>query len=139
TCTIVKVDSFNPLMQNPPFREGVRQHYGVSALGGSDITTFYVAGDFEREKGVYESNDLKKTSLRANLHNQVSRLMDLSISTAYTSRDVNLPQNDNQNQGLPSSGLRGCAFDTAAPRGNRQKAETPRLRRAYRSLPPERP
>jgi TonB-linked SusC/RagA family outer membrane protein len=114
-CTIVKVDSFNPLMQNPPFREGVRQHYGVSASGGSDITTFYVAGDFQREKGVYESNDLKKTSLRANLHNQISRLMDLSISAGYTSSDVNLPQNDNNNQGILSSGLLGFAFDTVAP------------------------
>ena len=113
-CTIAKVDSFNPLMQNPPFREGVRQHYGVSAAGGSDITTFYVAGDFQREKGVYESNDLKKTSLRANLHNQISQLMDLSISAGYTSSDVNLPQNDNNNQGILSSGLLGFAFDTVA-------------------------
>ena len=136
-CTIVKVDSFNPLMQNSPFREGVRQHYGVSAAGGSDITTFYVAGDFQREKGVYESNDLKKTSLRANLHNQVSRLMDLSISTGYTSSDVNLPQNDNNNQGILSSGLLGYAFDTVAPRGNPQNPEAPFLQRGYRFLTPE--
>src|SRR5437764_1029333 len=136
TCTIVKVDSFNPLMQKPPFREGVRQHYGVSALGGSDITTFYVAGDFEREKGVYESNDLKKTSLRANLHNQISRLMDLSISTGYTSSDVNLPQNDNNNQGILSSGLLGYPFDTVAPTGNPQNPEAPFLNGGYRFLTP---
>jgi TonB-linked SusC/RagA family outer membrane protein len=113
-CTIVGVDSFNPLMQNSPFREGVRQNYGVSASGGSEITTFYVAGDFQREKGVYESNDLKRTSLRANLQNHISRLMDLSITAGYTSSDVNLPQNDNNNQGILSSGLLGFAFDTVA-------------------------
>lgn len=115
TCTIVKVDSFNPLMQNPPFREGVRQRYGASASGGNDVTTFYVAGDFQREKGVYESNDLKRTSLRANMENHVSRLMDLDITAGYTSSDVNLPQNDNNNQGILSSGLLGFAFDTVAP------------------------
>src|SRR6184192_1729975 len=30
-CSIVAVDSFNPLVQNSPFRTGVRQEYGVSA------------------------------------------------------------------------------------------------------------
>src|SRR5690349_15703899 len=37
-CTIATVDSFNPLTQNSPFREGVRQQYGVSASGGNEIT-----------------------------------------------------------------------------------------------------
>lgn len=106
-CTVASVKSFNPLMQNPPFREGVRQNYGVSASGGNEITTFYVSGAFQREKGIYTSNDLKKTSLRANLHNQVSRLMDLSVSAGYVSSDLLLPQNDNNNQGILASGLLG--------------------------------
>jgi hypothetical protein len=41
--------------------------------------------------------------------------MDLSITAGYTSSDVNLPQNDNNNQGILSSGLLGFAFDTVAP------------------------
>src|SRR5207247_1378540 len=45
---VATVDSFNPLKQNGPFRQGVRQHYGVSASGGNEITTFYVSGDFQR-------------------------------------------------------------------------------------------
>ncbi len=106
-CTIAAVDSFNPLVQNAPFREGVRQHYGVSASGGTEITTFYVSGDFQREKGVYESNDLKKTSLRANIRNQVSRLMDLTATVGYVTSNVALPQNDNNDQGIVSSGLLG--------------------------------
>ena len=114
-CTIVKVDSFNPLKQNAPFREGVRQHYGLNASGGSEITTFYVSGDFQREKGVFESNDLKKTNLRVNLRNQVSRLMDINVSAGYVSSNLILPQNDNNDQGIVSSGLLGFAFDTVAP------------------------
>ncbi len=43
-CTIARVDSFNPLMQNSPFRQGVRQHYGLSASGGNEVTTFYLSG-----------------------------------------------------------------------------------------------
>jgi len=103
----VAVDSFNPLKQNSPFREGVRQQYGVSASGGNELTTFFVSGDFQREKGIFESNDLKKTNLRANLRNQISRLMDLGISVGYVSSDLNLPQNDNNVDGILSSGLLG--------------------------------
>jgi TonB-linked SusC/RagA family outer membrane protein len=112
-CTIAAVDSFNPLMQNPPFREGVRQHYLLSAQGGNEITTFYVSGDFQREKGIYESNDLRKTSLRANLTNQVSRLMDIRANVAYVTSNLNLPQNDNNDQGLLPSGLLGFPNSTA--------------------------
>jgi len=106
---IATVDSFNPLKQNSPFRQGVRQHYGLSAAGGNEITTFYVSGDFQREKGIFRSNDLKRTSLRANLRNQVSRLMDIAISTAYVSSDLALPQNDNNSFGILPSGLLGSA------------------------------
>jgi len=108
----VKVDSFNPLKQNSPFRTGVRQHYGLAASGGNEITTFYVSGDFQRERGIFQSNDLSKTSLRANLRNQVSRLMDLSISTAYVSSDLALPQNDNNSFGILPSGLLGSSDST---------------------------
>src|SRR5207249_2706813 len=110
---VATVDSFNPLKQNGPFRQGVRQHYGVSASGGNEITTFYVSGDFQREKGIFRSNDLKKTSLRANLRNQVSRLMDIGITTAYVSSDLALPQNDNNSFGILPSGLLGSADSTS--------------------------
>ena len=109
---IATVDSFNPLKQNSPFRQGVRQHYGLSASGGNEITTFYVSGDFQREKGVFRSNDLKKTSLRANMRNQVSRLLDISVTTAYVSSDLALPQNDNNSFGILPSGLLGSADST---------------------------
>ncbi len=112
TVSQVVIDSFNPLKQRSPFRQGVRQHYGLSASGGNEITTFYVSGDFQREKGIFESNDLRKTSLRANLRDQVSRLMDLSISTAYVSSDLALPQNDNNSFGILPSGLLGGTDST---------------------------
>jgi TonB-dependent starch-binding outer membrane protein SusC len=108
-CTIVKLQSLNPIEQFSPFRTGVRQQYGISASGGSEQTTFYTSGTFEREKGVFESNDLRRVSLRANLHNQISRLMDVSVSTGYASSDLTLPQNDNNDQGIVSSGLLGTS------------------------------
>src|SRR5438046_363866 len=64
------------------------------------------------------SSDLKKTSLRANLRDQGSRLMGLTASVGYVSSNLALPQNDNNDQGIVSSGLLGYAFDTVAPTGN---------------------
>ena len=114
-CTIVAVDSFNPLVQNTPFRQGVRQQYDVSASGGNEATTFFVSGGFERERGIFQSNDLHKTTLRANMRNQVSRLMDISVGAGYVSSSLDLPQNDNNDQGIVASGLLGYPFDTVAP------------------------
>ncbi|HEX9347273.1 MAG TPA: SusC/RagA family TonB-linked outer membrane protein [Gemmatimonadales bacterium] len=135
-CTIVGVDSFNPLKQNSPFRQGVRQHYGLSASGGTEVTTFYVSGDFQREKGIYESNDLKKTSLRANIRNQVSRLMDLTATVGYVTSNLALPQNDNNDQGIASSGLLGFPWDTIAPTGNPANPSLPAIKGGYRFLTP---
>ena len=106
-CTIANVKSYNPLVQNTPFRTGVDQHYNMNASGGNDVTTFYVSGDFQREKGIYSSSDLRKTSVRANLRDQVSDKMDLTINTGYITSNLSLPQNDNNNQGILSSGLLG--------------------------------
>src|SRR5512143_404918 len=41
-CTIDTVRSFNPLEVNSPFRQGVRQQYGMSASGGNEQTTFFL-------------------------------------------------------------------------------------------------
>jgi len=114
-CTIVGVDSFNPLVQNSPFRTGVHQEYGLTASGGNEATTFFVSGAFQRERGVFQSNDLRKTNLRVNLTNHVSRLMDITANMGYVSSLVNLPQNDNNDQGIVASGLLGFPFDTVAP------------------------
>src|SRR5207249_3355842 len=108
-CAIDTVRTFNPLEVNSPFQTGSRQQYGVSASGGSDVTTFFLSGEFEREKGIYHPNDLRRTSLRANLHHQASRLLDVAVSTGYTSSDLSLPQNDNNSAGIASSGLLGSA------------------------------
>ncbi len=108
-CAIATVNQFNPLEVNSPFRQGLRQQYGMSASGGGEQTTFFLSGDFEREKGVYTTNDLRKVNLRANVTNQISRLFDIAASTGYTSSELQLPQNDNNALGIVSSGLLGRA------------------------------
>src|SRR6266550_2519667 len=108
-CRIATLRSLNPLEQFSPFQTGSRQQYGISGSGGNDQTTFFLSGDFQREKGVYRPNDLRSVSLRGNIRHQASRSLDINVSTGYVSSDLSLPQNDNNSAGIVSSGLLGCA------------------------------
>ena len=109
TCTQAQLLTFNPLVTNTPFRTGTRQQYGVSASGGTDQTTFYVAGDYSKELGVYQTSNVRQVSLRANIHNQARDNLELNASAGYTNSRLRLPQNDNNSFGVVSSGLLGRA------------------------------
>ena len=108
-CTQAQLLAFNPLMSNSPFRTGTRQQYGISASGGTDETTFYVAGDYSKELGVYQTSNVREVSLRANIHNQARDNLSVNASAGYTNGRLQLPQNDNNSFGVVSSGLLGRA------------------------------
>ncbi len=102
--------TLNPLRDDSPFRMGSRQQYGVSLSGGNEQTTFYLAGHFQNEVGVYLNNYLNQISLVGNVHNQVRRGLDVAVNTRYTNSDLHLPDNDNNALGYLGSGLLGSAF-----------------------------
>ena len=111
--------SWNPL-EDPtatPFRDGWRTGLGLSVSGGGEQTTYYVAGDLEREQGVYDVNKLRRVNLRSNLRTQVRDNINLTISGGYLDSDLELPQNDNNLFGFISGGLLGRATDDEAGRG----------------------
>jgi TonB-linked SusC/RagA family outer membrane protein len=113
SCVQAKVNSFNPLEVNSPFRTGNRTEVGLAASGGTERTTFYTSGHFEKENGVYSVNHLRRVSVRANLHDQARPNLDFLISTSYTSSSLRLPENDNNVFGVLSSGFLGSADSTA--------------------------
>jgi hypothetical protein len=112
SCVQAKVNSFNPLEVNSPFRTGHRTEVGLAASGGTERTTFYTSGHFEKENGVYSVNHLRRVSVRANLHDQARPNLDFLISTSYTSSSLRLPENDNNVFGVLSSGFLGSADST---------------------------
>jgi TonB-dependent SusC/RagA subfamily outer membrane receptor len=114
-CTIVQ-DSmyrYTPL-ENPaatPFRQGFRNKYGLNAAGGADIASYYIAGEFEREQGVYDPNTLKIANLRANLRAQLRPDLDAMVTGSYMSSRTGVTFNDNSAQGPIGAGIFGKAFD----------------------------
>lgn len=117
---------YNPLVQETPFIQGHRGTYGLSATGGSDVSSYYVSGDFDREQGVIYSSQDQRANFRANLNTQLRPNWTLQVGSGYTADHLRLPQNDNNVLGVVGSGILGGAFDCrpAAPCGTGVNADT---------------
>jgi outer membrane receptor protein involved in Fe transport len=111
-CVQARVRRFNPIEQRSPFRTGQRAQYGISASGGSDQTTFYLSGHFNKEDGVYPVNTNRQVNLLANIFDKVRSNMDIQATALYTSGKLRLPQNDNNVFGVLSSGFLGGSDST---------------------------
>lgn len=115
-CTQARLKTFNPLENEAttPFSTGERWQAGGSARGRAEGINFYSSGEFEFSQGVYGSeNELSAANLRGNFGGQLSEDATLNVSTGYLSRDVSLPQNDNNLVGVLANGLLGGAEEGA--------------------------
>jgi len=111
-CRQTSLQSFNPLEVNSPFRTGSRAQYGLNVSGGSKEATYFLSGEREGERGIYEANQLKRTSLRANIRAQVNSKLDVSVATGFVSSNLRRPENDNNSFGILPSGLLGLPDST---------------------------
>jgi TonB-dependent starch-binding outer membrane protein SusC len=107
--------SFSPLVQYSPFVHGARDAYGVSANGGTDKVNYYVAGNYDRQQGVFSANTDQKAGGRLNVSAQLSDVWNVQLGANYLADHLRLPQNDNDILGIISSGLLGSAFDDSVP------------------------
>ena len=111
------VFSFNPLVSHSPFLTGKRGAYGASVNGGSDAITYYVAGNYDKQQGVFESSIDQRASGRANVSMQLRDNWNLQVGTSYLTDHLRLPQNDNNTLGIVSAGLLGAPRDNAVTQG----------------------
>jgi len=118
-CTQTGILKYSPL-ENPrtrPLKTGLRQQYGASVSGGTDLVTYFLSGTWENENGVFRlpqaeqdsiqrvngsvpqtqirPNALERTSLRANVGANVSRNSELNASVGYVSSNSRFVENDN--------------------------------------------
>jgi outer membrane receptor protein involved in Fe transport len=116
-CTGTELISFNPIEAVDPLRAGMAVAGGASASGGSERVNFFLSGDYEREEGVFQTNNWKKTGLRANLRGQLRDNWDVAVNSGYVTNALQLPVNDNSTLGIISTGLLGNPVDDPAGRG----------------------
>jgi TonB-linked SusC/RagA family outer membrane protein len=110
-CTQTEIVSFNPLKdpRTTAFRDGARTQLGGNVAGGTERVGYFLSGEQDREAGVYRTNAVNRTSLRANLRAFASEKLDVNVSSGYTASNVQLPGNDNTFLGYISNGLAGFA------------------------------
>ena len=110
-CKQTEIVSFNPLKdpRTTSFRDGARTQLGANIAGGSERVGYFLSGEQDREAGVYRTNAVNRTSLRANLRAFASEKLDVNVSSGYTASNVQLPGNDNTFLGYISNGLAGFA------------------------------
>jgi TonB-linked SusC/RagA family outer membrane protein len=109
--------SWNPLENASPFETGTRTSYGLSVSGGSEIASYFVSGDMDRDWGVFEPNKFERISLRANLNSTLGSSLTMQAGANYLTTRLEFPQNDNNILGILGGALLGSAFDNPANRG----------------------
>ncbi len=102
----------NPLTNDRPFRDGNHTQLGASISGGSERITYFFSGDVTRENGIYVTNSLSRSSMRANVTAAINPRFDLGVQSGYTNSRLRLPDNDNNALGYLGSGLLGNADTT---------------------------
>jgi len=111
---------WNPLMsstENPFSKNNIRDAFGGSVAGGSDVTKYFVSGDYDNNHGVYSQNYQTKNNGRANIQANPSSAVDFSINAGYLQSRLALPQNDNNDFSPLVSGTLGSAVDDPVMHG----------------------
>jgi TonB-dependent starch-binding outer membrane protein SusC len=98
----------NPLRDDPlALRSGQVQRVALSMRGGGERYSFYIAGDHDRNEGIFRNSENKRQSLRANFVLTPNDWMDLAFNTSYARGDLALPVGDEAAQGMLLSAFRG--------------------------------
>jgi TonB-dependent SusC/RagA subfamily outer membrane receptor len=123
--------SWNPLMDraeghgvsNPelgpasPFRDGGREKFGLNVSGGSETVTYFLSVENEDERGIFHNNNLDRTSLRANLRGALRDNLDVTLTTGWTTSDLQMPWGDNATGGVIGDAITGEPQDDPVRRG----------------------
>src|SRR5437899_4657518 len=129
--------------QTSPNATGYRNQYGVQVQGGSDVTRYFVSGEWENEVSQLKMppfavdsvlairpisevpfqqlrpNARRRVSVRANAEARLNPRMDLSVSSGFISSTQRLPQTDNNTTGLLSNALGGLGNKAGGKYGYR--------------------
>ena len=100
-----------PLEVAGMINDGNRRITGLSASGGSDVATYFLSGEYQKEQNVISVNAAQHLNIRTNLRGQLARTLDAQVSIGYSNNDLRRPQNDNNAFGVVSGSLLGKAAD----------------------------
>ena len=134
----VAVDSLAtniPIKAAGILQTGNRRLVGASASGGSDVATYFLSGEYQKEQNVIPVNGQQRLNIRSNIRGQLARNLDAQVNIGYVNSDLRRPQNDNNSYGVVSGSMLGVAADcgptTAAKHPNLCSGGTDEVSHGY--------
>ncbi|MET0465380.1 MAG: TonB-dependent receptor [Chitinophagaceae bacterium] len=68
--------------QDEVFRLGKQNNFSISASGGTELSRFYLSGNYFSQKGIVEGSGFSRMLLRANFDTKLSKKLKLGITLA---------------------------------------------------------
>jgi TonB-dependent starch-binding outer membrane protein SusC len=87
------------------FKNAATQNYELSAQGGSEKSTYFVALGYLKQEGIVRPSDFERYSARLNYDNYVSKRLKIGTSISISRTHRNVSSNDNNPQGVINSAI----------------------------------
>ncbi|MDM1406502.1 TonB-dependent receptor [Myroides sp. DF42-4-2] len=71
--------------------QAFRKEYNFNVTGGSDRTTYFLAGNYLNQDGRIKTANFERTTVRLNLESQLTDWLQLGANTAYAVSNQNFP------------------------------------------------
>jgi TonB-linked SusC/RagA family outer membrane protein len=98
----------DPLKRDPvAMRDGKVRRFSLSARGGGDRYSYYIAGDADREEGVFYNSENTRRATRTNFTLNPADAVDIALNVGYLHNNLRLPLGDEAFNGLLLSAARG--------------------------------
>jgi TonB-linked SusC/RagA family outer membrane protein len=68
-------------------QQGSISSYDLSISGKTGLTTYYISGALANERGLIYNDQEKRTTVRANIDNQITKWLDIGITSSFSHRD----------------------------------------------------
>lgn len=79
---------------------GMIRNSRISLSGGSDKTSFFLAGALQNEDGIIKNTGFERNSIRANIDHTLSDFVDISLNTFYANSEDARGVTNNDNAGV---------------------------------------
>lgn len=66
------------------FKTGLNQNYQLSVSNGTDKLQYFVSGGYTNEQGIIEKANFRRYNFRANIDNQHTKWLKMTLNFAYT-------------------------------------------------------
>ena len=95
------VERFDP--QDQIFRTSLSTNNRLSVAGGTEGTSYFFSGGYQNEEGVVRSSDYWRLNLRANINQQISERMDITVRGNYVRSHAEFITEGEQTNGVLTS------------------------------------